>query len=76
MKTHAVKIDAKLRDSLDTIGDDAASAEEIGYDGGWNAENSTGDPFPALAIAAEHSSRMQIGPSVAIATPPEKQPLE
>lgn len=62
-----VKIDARLRDGLDTIGDDAASAEEIGYDGGWNAENNVGDPFPALALAAEHSRRLQIGPSVAIA---------
>ncbi|MET0187897.1 MAG: TIGR03617 family F420-dependent LLM class oxidoreductase [Pseudonocardia sediminis] len=62
-----VKIDARLRDGLDTSGGDAASAEEIGYDGAWNAENSVGDPFPGLALAAEHSQRLEIGPSVAIA---------
>lgn len=62
-----VKIDARLRDGLSTIGDDVREAEEIGYDGGWNAENDVGDPFPALALAAEHSRRIEIGPSVAIA---------
>lgn len=61
-----VKIDARLRDSLDTIGSDVRSCEEIGYDGGWNAEN-VADPFPGLTLAAEHSQRMEIGPSVAIA---------
>lgn len=61
-----MKIDARLRDAWETVADDVRSAEEIGFDGTWNAENTT-DPFPGLALAAEHSSRIEIGPSVAIA---------
>ncbi len=61
-----MKIDARLRDAWETVADDVRACEEIGFDGAWNAENTT-DPFPGLALAAEHSSRLQIGPSVAIA---------
>jgi probable F420-dependent oxidoreductase len=61
-----VKIDARLRDAWETVTDDVRVAEEIGFDGAWNAENTT-DPFPGLALAAEHSSKIRIGPSVAIA---------
>lgn len=61
-----MKIDARLRDSWETVADDVRACEEIGFDGAWNAENTT-DPFPGLALAAEHSSRIELGPSVAIA---------
>ncbi|TCK24962.1 TIGR03617 family F420-dependent LLM class oxidoreductase [Pseudonocardia endophytica] len=61
-----MKIDARLRDAWETVTDDVRVAEEVGYDGAWNAENTT-DPFPGLALAAEHSSRIEVGPSVAIA---------
>ncbi len=61
-----MKVDARLRDEWETVADDVRACEQIGYDGAWNAENTT-DPFPGLALAAEHSSRIELGPSVAIA---------
>jgi probable F420-dependent oxidoreductase len=61
-----MKIDARLRNDLATAAADIRACEDAGYDGGWNTE-SVSDPFLALTIAAEHSSRLQIGPSVAIA---------
>lgn len=61
-----MKIDARLRNDLTTAAEDIRACEEAGYDGGWNTEN-VSDPFLALTLAAEHSSRVEIGPSVAIA---------
>jgi probable F420-dependent oxidoreductase len=61
-----VKIDARLRRELTTMGEDIRVCEEVGYDGAWNTESGT-DPFLGLTLAAEHSSRIEIGPSVAIA---------
>lgn len=40
--------------------------EEIGYDGGFSIETKH-DPFLALAVAAEHTSKIQLGTGVAIA---------
>jgi probable F420-dependent oxidoreductase len=40
--------------------------EEIGYDGVFSFE-AKHDPFVALAVAAEHTSRVQLGTAVAIA---------
>ena len=61
-----MRLDARLRDSLDTAARDIRVCEEIGFDGAWNGENQA-DAFLPLALAAEHSSRIRIGPSVAIA---------
>ncbi|ORB19067.1 LLM class F420-dependent oxidoreductase [Mycolicibacterium moriokaense] len=61
-----MRIDARLRNDLATAAEDIRACEEVGYDGGWNTENMA-DPFLALTLAAEHSSRVEIGPSVAIA---------
>ncbi|MEQ3552325.1 TIGR03617 family F420-dependent LLM class oxidoreductase [Pseudonocardia nematodicida] len=61
-----MKIDARLRDTLDTVARDVRVCEEIGYDGAWNGENRA-DGFLPLVLAAEHSTRLQVGPSVAIA---------
>ncbi len=44
----------------------ATRAERIGYDGLWSAETSH-DPFLPLAIAAEHTERLQLGTGIAVA---------
>jgi probable F420-dependent oxidoreductase len=61
-----VKLDARLRGGLDHVAADARTAEELGFDGAWNSEND-GDAFLPITLAAEHSSTMQVGSSVAIA---------
>jgi probable F420-dependent oxidoreductase len=61
-----VKIDARLRDGLEHAAADVRASEEMGFDGAWNNENRA-DPFLPLAVAAEHSERIEIGSSVAIA---------
>jgi probable F420-dependent oxidoreductase len=61
-----VKIDARLRDGLEGVAEDVRVAEEIGYAGAWNSENKA-DAFLPMVLAAEHSSRIEIGTSVAIA---------
>jgi alkanesulfonate monooxygenase SsuD/methylene tetrahydromethanopterin reductase-like flavin-dependent oxidoreductase (luciferase family) len=40
--------------------------EEIGYDGVFSFE-AKHDPFVALAVAAEHTTRVQLGTAIAIA---------
>ncbi|MHA6792087.1 TIGR03617 family F420-dependent LLM class oxidoreductase [Pseudonocardia bannensis] len=61
-----MKIDARLRDGMQHVVADARIAEEIGYAGAWNTENRA-EPFLPLALAAEHTGRIELGPSVAIA---------
>jgi probable F420-dependent oxidoreductase len=46
--------------------DVAAQAEQRGYDGVWFPEV-THDPFPALAIAATRTQRVQLGTNIAVA---------
>ena len=46
--------------------DAAAEAERRGYDGGWLSEIKH-DPFPALAVAATRTDRMQLGTAIALA---------
>jgi len=46
--------------------DAAAEAERRGYDGGWLSEIKH-DPFPALAVAATRTERMQLGTAIALA---------
>jgi probable F420-dependent oxidoreductase len=55
------------------IGSDLAKAaaqaqmqEELGFDGLWAAETNH-DPFLALTLAAEHTSRIEIGTGIAVA---------
>ncbi|MDH4145269.1 MAG: TIGR03617 family F420-dependent LLM class oxidoreductase, partial [Acidimicrobiia bacterium] len=59
-------LDARLRTGLAHAADDARDAEEVGFDGAWSTENQS-DPFLPLAVAAEHTARLELGPSVAIA---------
>jgi probable F420-dependent oxidoreductase len=44
----------------------AAAQEARGYDGVWTAETSH-DPFLPLAVAAEHTTRVDLGTSIAVA---------
>ena len=44
----------------------AQLAERVGYDGLWSAETSH-DPFLPLALAAEHTQRIELGTGIAVA---------
>jgi alkanesulfonate monooxygenase SsuD/methylene tetrahydromethanopterin reductase-like flavin-dependent oxidoreductase (luciferase family) len=46
--------------------DEARRLEAAGYDGAWTAEVSH-DPFLPLAVAAGATSRIDLGPSIAVA---------
>ncbi len=46
----------------------ARAADELGFDGLWTAETSH-DPYLPLALAAEHSERIELGTSIAVAFP-------
>jgi probable F420-dependent oxidoreductase len=47
-------------------GEAARRQEEAGYDGLWAAETSH-DPFVSLALAAEHTERVELGTSIVVA---------
>lgn len=46
----------------------AKAAESIGFDGFWLSETNS-DPFMALTLAAEHTSRLDLGTAIAVAFP-------
>src|ERR1700727_147619 len=64
-----MKLDTTLttRD-LSEVRPAAKSAEPLAFDAIWSMEGGT-DGFLPLALAAEHTSRIKLGPSVAIAFP-------
>ena len=47
-------------------GEAVGSLEQQGYDGGWTAETSH-DPFLPLLLAAEHTTRLELGTNIAVA---------
>ena len=51
---------------ISDIAREAKSQEERGYDGIWTAETSH-DPFLPLTIAAEHTEKIELGTSIAVA---------
>ena len=53
---------------LNEVPAEAKRAEELGFDALWSMEAGN-DAFLPLALAAEHTSRLKLGPSVAIAFP-------
>jgi probable F420-dependent oxidoreductase len=62
-----VKLDAALAPaSLRDVPSLAAAAESTGFDGLWTNETQH-DPFPTLALVAEHTARLNFGTAVAIA---------
>lgn len=62
-----MNVDAHIEyQSLGDVPALARAAEALGFDGIWLSETSH-DPFLAAALAAEHTNRISIGTSVAIA---------
>jgi probable F420-dependent oxidoreductase len=61
-----LKIDGGIPNRLERVAEAAADLEQQGYDGGWTAETSH-DPFLPLLLAAEHTSRLELGTNIAVA---------
>ncbi len=62
-----MKVDAHIAyDSLDDVPGLARAAEALGVDGIWLSETAH-DPFLGAALAAEHTQRVSVGTSVAVA---------
>jgi probable F420-dependent oxidoreductase len=64
--TSRLKIDRSIPNTLARAAEAAIALEEQGYDGGWTAETSH-DPFLPLLLAAEHTSRVELGTNIAVA---------
>ncbi|MFN3231049.1 MAG: TIGR03617 family F420-dependent LLM class oxidoreductase [Alphaproteobacteria bacterium] len=60
-----LKIDAGIPDILADVPEQAAKLERLGYDGLACAETAH-DPFMPLALAAEHTSRVELMTSIAV----------
>lgn len=52
--------------TVDAAGRGAATAEALGYDG-WNALETTCDPFLSCAVAAERTERVELRTGIAVA---------
>ncbi|MDZ7673889.1 MAG: LLM class F420-dependent oxidoreductase [Acidimicrobiales bacterium] len=61
-----MKVDGGIGLDLARTAEQAREAESFGYDGVWVPETSH-DPFLPLALAAEHTERLEIGTSIAVA---------
>ena len=61
-----MKVDGNLGADLAHAGANAKEAEAAGYAGVWTAETSH-DPFLPLLLGAEHTERLELGTSIAVA---------
>ena len=61
-----MRIDTGIPGQLARIPEDVSTLESQGYDGCWSAETNH-DPFLPLTLAAEHTSRIELGTSIAVA---------
>jgi probable F420-dependent oxidoreductase len=61
-----LKIDGGIPNRLDRAVEAACGLEAQGFDGGWTAETSH-DPFLPILLAAEHTSRIDLGTNIAVA---------
>ena len=61
-----LKIDGGIPNQLARVVEAAEALEQNGYDGGWAFETSH-DPFLPLLLAAEHTSRLELGTNIAVA---------
>ncbi len=61
-----MKVDGGINAELSQTAKTAREAEEAGYDGAWVAETSH-DPFLPMAVAAEHTERIELGTGIAVA---------
>jgi probable F420-dependent oxidoreductase len=61
-----MKVDGGVSSELGKAGASAKEAEAAGYDGAWTSEMAH-DPFLPLLLAAEHTERLELGTSIAVA---------
>ncbi|OBH05448.1 MULTISPECIES: LLM class F420-dependent oxidoreductase [unclassified Mycobacterium] len=61
-----LKLDGGIPNQLAEVPFVAGALEKDGYDAGWTAETSH-DPFFPLLLAAEHTSRLELGTNIAVA---------
>lgn len=61
-----MKVDGGITTDLSKAAAGAKELESAGYSGAWTAETAH-DPFLPLALAAEHTSTMELGTSIAVA---------
>ena len=61
-----MKIDGAIGSNLQNVAKNAAAAEAAGYSGAWTAEVAH-DPFLPLLLAAEHTTDLELGTSIAVA---------
>ncbi|OBI47212.1 LLM class F420-dependent oxidoreductase [Mycobacterium kyorinense] len=61
-----MKVDGGLFSDLARVPELAGTLEKRGYDGCWTGEINH-DPFLPLLLAAEHTSRLELGTSIAVA---------
>ena len=61
-----MKIDGGLGTDLSKAGSNATEIEAAGYTGVWTAETAH-DPFFPLLLAAEHTTTLELGTSIAVA---------
>ncbi|MDY6996566.1 MAG: LLM class F420-dependent oxidoreductase [Actinomycetota bacterium] len=61
-----LKVDAAVVSQLAAVSDAARTLQRRGYDGCWTAEINH-DPFLPLTLAAEHTSSIELGTSIAVA---------
>ena len=64
--TPRLKVDGGIPNRLERVAAAAGALEQQGYDGGWTPETSH-DPFLPLLLAAEHTSRLELGTDIAVA---------
>ncbi|MFM9132216.1 MAG: TIGR03617 family F420-dependent LLM class oxidoreductase, partial [Actinomycetota bacterium] len=60
------KVDGGIPADLSKAAQAAKDVEAAGYSGAWTAETAH-DPFLPLAVAAEHTERIELGTSIAVA---------
>ncbi|WP_205739702.1 TIGR03617 family F420-dependent LLM class oxidoreductase [Georgenia sp. SYP-B2076] len=63
--TTRLMVDAMLPSQV-SVGDDARTLEELGYDAGWVTETAW-DPFVSVTAAALGTERLDLGTSIAVA---------
>jgi probable F420-dependent oxidoreductase len=61
-----MKVDGGIGTDLRRVADSAREVEAAGYSGAWTAETAH-DPFFPLLLAAEHTTDIELGTSIAVA---------